>query len=161
MRWRYFVIFSALVIGLPGCSNDVSNDAKLSGGYRKGQTLRLLVDAYAYKFKEVDHPAEAGAQITFGKNLNLEDSARRAEWERRNASTIIARLPPGTVLRVERIDYVHSFDTAVIVPRAVVINGALHDQKIALSGISREIPSASYPNSVEPNPDAVEVVVSK
>lgn len=136
-------------------------DAKLQGGYSKGQTLRLRVNAYAYKFNEVHHPAEAGMQITTASGLKLENVTARAEWERRNASTIIAQLPAGTELRVERIDCVSTHDTAVIVPRAVITSGAGRGQKIALSGISTDVASTRYPNPVTPDAYVVEIVPAK
>jgi hypothetical protein len=160
MRWRPFAILSLLLVGIHGCSSDVSGDAKLRGGYSKGQTLRLRVDAYAYKFNEVHHPAEAGTQITVAKASKLEDATARVAWERRNASMIIAQLPAGTVFRVERIDYVPTLDTA-IVPRAVIINGTPRGEKIALSGISTEVVSTGYPNPVAPDPNVVEPAPAK
>jgi hypothetical protein len=119
------------------------------------------VDAYTYKFNEVHHPAEAGTQIAVAKGSNLQDATPRAEWERAHASTIIAKLPVGTEFRVARIDYVPTQDTAVIVPRALIVNGAQRGHTLALSGISTDVASSSYPYPVAPDPEVVEIDPAK
>ena len=162
MPWRRYTIraiLNFLLIGVYGCTTEVSSDPKLRGGYSKGQSLRLRVDAFTYKFNEVRHPAEAGTHITVPKVSNhLDDATARAEWEERNESTIIAHLPAGTILHVKRIDYVPTLDTATIVPCAVIVEGSRRGQEISLSGISIQLPSTGYPYPVAPDPSVVEIV---
>lgn len=98
MRTLVAVVLSLVGFGLHGCSSDVSDDPKLRGGYSKGQTLRLRVDAYAYTFNEARHPAESATQITAAKDLKPHDVTARAEWQRRNAATIVAHLPAGAAV---------------------------------------------------------------
>jgi hypothetical protein len=75
--------------------------------------------------------------------------------------TIVAHLPVGTLVRVEQIKYVSTPDTAAIVPRAVILNGAQRGQKIALSGISTTTASTGYPAPVAPDPNVLEAVPAK
>jgi hypothetical protein len=131
----------------------------------KGQTLRLRVDAFTFAFDRVSHPSERGLQVTANEELRSTDAAVTRDWERRHAAKVVARLPAGTVLRVERIESVPSADTATIVPRAVLADGpALGGGPISLAGISTTVPGSGggeYPYPAAPDPRFVEVISAK
>ena len=82
----------------------------------------------------------------------------RAEWERRNECTIAAILPAGTILRVTGIDCATTFDTAEIVPRAVVTDGEHRGKAVGLAEISVGVPTRGYPYPLAPNPKYLDVL---
>jgi hypothetical protein len=132
--------------------------AKLPAEYRKGQMLRLRRDGFAYRWKQVQHPAEAGVQITVPRSAKLNDATARAEWEPSTQRQLIARLPVGTVFRVERVETVSTIDTAIIVAYGIIVDGALRGQAISLSGVSIDDPQSGYPYKVAPDTSVVEIV---
>ncbi len=74
---------------------------------------------------------------------------------------MMARLPAGTVLRVERIDYVPTLDTAAIVPRAIIVSGSERGRKVNLGGISIEVPGPDYPSPPTPDLEVVSILATK
>jgi hypothetical protein len=148
-----------LIAGIQGCSNDVSQDARWRGGYARGQTLRLRTEAFCYRYQyPCDYPRKCGTQITIDPNADPQDPAISADWERLFEAKVVARLPEGTRLRVESVDYAATFNTTTLVPHAVILDGPQRGRSISLLGISTDIRAPGYPNPISPNQTIVDVV---
>jgi hypothetical protein len=159
MPRRLFALFILLFAGIQGCVTDVSRDARWRGGYDKGQTLRLRTDAYCYKFQyPCDYPRKCGLQITIDPLADPQDAAMSADWERLFEARVIARLPEGTRLRVETVEYAATFNTTTLVPHAVILDGPERGKNVSLLGISTDVRAPGYPNPLSPDMAIVEVV---
>ena len=159
MSQRLFALFILLSVGIHGCSTDVSGDAKWRGGYSKGQMLRLRTDAYCYTFQHpCDYPRKCGLQITTDPSADPQAPAMSADWERLFERKVVARLPEGTRLRVDTVEYVTTPNTTTLVPHAVILDGAERGKQVSLLGISVDVPASGYPNPLSPDLAIVEVV---
>lgn len=143
---------------LSGCTTDVSRDSELRGGYSTGQLLRLRGPAIVYEFDKIYHPGERGLHVDLAGDLKMEEAGVRAQWEKRMSCTVVSVLPARAVLRVARIECASTLDTAEIVPRAVILEGELRGKVVAISALSRFVPSRGYPHPLAPDPEKVEVV---